>query len=93
MSDRSSSGRVEYRVQPSASLPDGYRDGFVAIIGDSRDISEGEVLHVGHPVVQAAIEDARRATASPFRVVFEAAQRSRCRMICDRLPGVAADSW
>jgi hypothetical protein len=63
-------GRVEYRVQPSASLPNGYREGFVAIIGDSRDISEGEALHVGHPVVQAAIEDARRATASPFRVVF-----------------------
>jgi superfamily II DNA or RNA helicase len=63
-------GRVEYRVQPSASLPNGYREGFVAIIGDSRDISEGEALHVGHPVVQAAIEDARSATASPFRVVF-----------------------
>lgn len=63
-------GRVEYRIQPSASLPEGYRDGFVAIIGDSRDIREGEVLHVGHPVVQAAIEDARRATSSSFRVVF-----------------------
>ena len=70
MSGRRRPGRVEYRVQPSGSLPDGYRDGFVAIIGDSRDLSEGEVLHVGHPVVQAAIEDARRATADPFRVTF-----------------------
>jgi adenine-specific DNA-methyltransferase len=70
------SGRVEYRIQPSTSLPDGYRGGLVAIIGDSRDIREGEVLHVGHPVVQAAIEDARRATSSPFRAVFGPINRS-----------------
>lgn len=65
-------GRVEYRIQPSALMPEGYQDSFLAIIGDSRDISEGEVLHVGHPVVQAAIEDARRTTAGPIRVVLGA---------------------
>ncbi len=65
-------GRVGYRVQSHAALPDGYRDGFVAIVGDARAISEGEALHVGHPVVQAAIDAARRATDSPLHVVFEA---------------------
>src|SRR5262249_47041082 len=65
-------GQVAYQVRPSASLPDGYRGGFIAVVGDSRDIGEGEVLHVGHPVVQAAIEAARRATDAPLRVVFEA---------------------
>jgi hypothetical protein len=39
-------------------------------VGDSRDLGEGEVLHLGHPVVQGAIEDARRETANPLRVVF-----------------------
>jgi hypothetical protein len=63
-------GRVEYHIEPSVRMPEGYQDGLLAIIGDSRDIGEGEVLHVGHPVVQAAIEDARRATASPIRVVL-----------------------
>jgi hypothetical protein len=63
-------GRVEYRIQAAAVLPDGYRDGTVAIIGDARDISQGEVLHLGHPIVQAAIEDARRSTATPFQVVL-----------------------
>lgn len=63
-------GRVEYQIQPSSLLPEGYRDGLVAIIGDSRDIREGEVLHVGHPVVQSAIEDSRRETSDPMRVVF-----------------------
>jgi hypothetical protein len=65
-------GRVAYRVQPSPSLPEGYREGFVASVGDSRSISEGEALHVGHAVVQAAVEAARRATDGPFHVVFEA---------------------
>jgi adenine-specific DNA-methyltransferase len=64
-------GRVEYEIQPSVLMPQGYQGGLFAIIGDSRDIREGEVLHVGHPVVQAAIEDARRATSGPIRVVLE----------------------
>ena len=65
-------GRVAYQVQPSESLPKGYREGFLASVGDSRNISEGEALHVGHAVVQAAVEAARRATNVPFQVVFEA---------------------
>jgi len=54
-------GRVEYRVEASDRLPEGYREGFVAIVGEPGD-AEGDVLYVGHLVVQAAIEDAR-ATA------------------------------
>ena len=67
-----SSSRVAYQVQPSADLPEGYREGFVAGVGDSRNIDEGEALHVGHAVVQAAVEAAQRATNGPFQVVFEA---------------------
>jgi len=66
-------GRVAYRVDASGSLPEGYREGFVACVGDSRSISEGEALHVGHPVVQAAVAAARQATNAPIGVVFEAA--------------------
>lgn len=65
-------GRVAYRVDASDSLPEGYRDGFEASIGDSRSISEGEALHVGHPVVQEAVTAARQATHEPFDLVFEA---------------------
>jgi hypothetical protein len=63
-------GRVEYRIQPSPLLPQGCREGVVAIVGDSRDIGDGEALHLGHPIVHTAIEDARRATRNPFRVIF-----------------------
>lgn len=65
-------GRVAYRVDASDSLPEGYRDGFDASIGDSRSISEGEALHVGHPVVQAAVGAAREATNAPLAFVIEA---------------------
>lgn len=67
---RQEPGHVEYRVSPSDALPDGYRSGLVAIVGDARNVEEGESLHVGHPIVKAAIEDARRVTATPLRVVL-----------------------
>ena len=66
-------GRVAYQVDASDLLPEGYREGFVASVGDSRSISEGESLHVGHPVVQAAVAAARQATSAPVDLVFDAA--------------------
>ncbi len=63
--------RVVYEIRPSAALPDGYREGFVGCIGDSRDLAEGESLHVGHDVVRAAVDAARRATDAPLHVVSE----------------------
>ena len=66
-----SDGRVLYTVQASAALPDGYRDGFVGCVGDSRNIGEGEALHVGHDVVRAAVDAARRSTDAPLQAVLE----------------------
>jgi hypothetical protein len=63
-------GRVEYRVEPSDRLPEGYREGFVAVVGEANERGEGDVLYVGHPVVQAAIADARTATVTPASAVF-----------------------
>src|SRR5207249_267827 len=69
---RTFQGRVEYRVAPSAKLPDGYGVGAILVIGDSRDLSEGEIVHLGHPLVRAAIQEAREATARPFAVALVA---------------------
>ena len=63
-------GRVEYRVEASDRLPEGYREGFVAVVGEPSERGEGDVLYVGHPVVQAAIADARTATVTPASAVF-----------------------
>ena len=64
-------GCVEYRVGPSPRLPNGFQGGFIAMVGDSRGVGEVEVLHVGHVVVQAAIDAARRATDMELHVVFK----------------------
>ncbi|MBI2206572.1 MAG: hypothetical protein HYU41_22285 [Candidatus Rokubacteria bacterium] len=67
--DRSEApGRVVYRIARSAVLPEGYRDGPEVVIGDARDLREGDVLHLGHPLLHAAVEEARRATQSVFTV-------------------------
>jgi hypothetical protein len=38
------------------------------LIGQARDLSEGEPLHPGHAFVRAAVEEARQATSQPFAV-------------------------
>jgi hypothetical protein len=61
---------VEYRVESSRLLPEGYRDVFVAVVGELNERGEGDVLYVGHPVVQAAIADARTTTVTPAHAVL-----------------------
>jgi adenine-specific DNA-methyltransferase len=64
-------GRVRYVVAASPVLPVGYQDGFTAIVGDARDIAEGEGLNVGHPIVRAGLEEVRRTTRLPLAVVLQ----------------------
>lgn len=56
------------RVDASAALPQDLREGFVAHLGDSRGVTDVEPLHLGHPLVRAAIDEARRATAGHVTV-------------------------
>jgi adenine-specific DNA-methyltransferase len=62
------SGHILYRISPSLDLPEEYRDGGVFLIGHAHDLSEGEPLHPGHPLVRAAIDEARQATARRLTV-------------------------
>lgn len=63
-------GRVVLHIHPGPQLPADYRDGGDVIIGDTRDLRDGDVLHAGHPLVRAAIDEARGASVKPFRVRF-----------------------
>jgi len=63
-------GRVEYWMGPSPRLPEGYREGASVVIGDSRDLSDGDLVHLGHPLVRAAIEEAREVTTTRLGVEF-----------------------
>lgn len=53
-------GRVRYRIAPGEALPPELRDGAEVTVGGG---DEGEPLHLAHPLVTAALEETRRATA------------------------------
>jgi adenine-specific DNA-methyltransferase len=60
--------RITYRVLSSPHLPDRYQDGGTFLIGHARDLNEGGLLHSGHPLVTAALDEARQATSRPLEV-------------------------
>jgi adenine-specific DNA-methyltransferase len=61
-------GRITYDIAPSPSLPEAHRDGGLFLIGDAREGGPGEQLHPGHPIVRAAVDEARQATSRPLVV-------------------------
>lgn len=63
---------VRLRVGANASLPEDLRDGFVAHVGDARSAGDGEALHLGHPLLRAALDEARTSSASVGAVRLEA---------------------
>jgi adenine-specific DNA-methyltransferase len=58
--------RIVYQISSSPELPEAYRNGGTFLIGHAEDLSEGEPLHPGHPLVWSAVEEARKATVSPL---------------------------
>jgi hypothetical protein len=63
-------GRVVLHIHPGRQLPEDYRDGGEVMIGDTKDLRDGDVLHTAHPLVRAAIDEARDASGRPFKVRF-----------------------
>ena len=63
-------GNIRFELWPSERLPDGWREGGAAAIGEARDLADAEPLHLGHTLVQAAVAEAREATANSLRVAW-----------------------
>lgn len=61
-------GRVVLHIHPGPELPQDYQDGGEVVIGDTKDLRDGDVLHTAHPLVRAAIDEARSASGRPFKV-------------------------
>ncbi|MBX3023792.1 hypothetical protein KF840_02670 [bacterium] len=61
-------GAVVLRIAPCAALPEELREGLTVTVGRSAETAEAQPLHLGHPLVTAALDEARQATARPFRV-------------------------
>jgi Helicase conserved C-terminal domain/SNF2-related domain len=63
--------RVSYAIQPSPALPRGYQEGAHVCTGRALDPREGSVLHLGHPLIRAAVGEAREATRAPGLLGFK----------------------
>ncbi len=65
-------GRRVIHVRASRSAPP-LADGVSVALGPARDLSDTESLHLAHPLVVAAVEEARAAGSGHFRVRFDLA--------------------
>jgi hypothetical protein len=64
-------GHVRFDVPPSQLLPEGLTVGAAVVAGKTNELEDGDSLHLGHPLVEAAVREARTATGQPFRVAWK----------------------
>ena len=63
-------GRIRFEISPSELLPGDWRGGGNAVIGEARNLEDAEPLHLGHPLVMAAVAEARDAAPLGLRVAW-----------------------
>jgi superfamily II DNA or RNA helicase len=66
----SGDGQVRFDLSASAELPEGWRGGGSIGVGSAKDMEGVDPLHLGHPLVRAAVEEARQATQKRFFVTW-----------------------
>ena len=57
-----------YKIGPSEALPEGLREGVTVAIGGTEGLEDADPVHLGHPLVTAALEEARSVTKHSFRL-------------------------
>jgi hypothetical protein len=62
-------GQVRFEFAASALLPEGFRDGGAVVVGPGRALGDDTLYH-GHPLVEAAVEEARAASGKRFQVAW-----------------------
>jgi hypothetical protein len=63
-------GYVLFELSPSTRLPEGWREGGTIVVGQARDREDADPVHLGHPLVQAAVDEARAATQQRCSVAW-----------------------
>lgn len=63
-------GNIRFELSASDRLPDGWRNGGIVAIGEARNLEDADALHLGHPLVQAAVTEARDATCTQSPVAW-----------------------
>lgn len=66
-------GRRVIHIQASRALPKPLAGGVSVALGPARNLGDTESLHLAHPLVVAAVEEARTAGGGHFRVRFDLA--------------------
>jgi hypothetical protein len=64
-------GHVRFEFESSPRLPEGFEKGGTVVAGRGNEADGFDSLHPGHPLVQAAINEARAATQARFRVTWK----------------------
>ena len=67
---RESEERRVLHFGASGRLPTAFRNGGSVVVGDARGLPTADPLHLGHPLIRAAVDDVRRRCAGAFRVAF-----------------------
>lgn len=67
---RKAEGRVYYEISASAQLPPGLSAGLEVAVGHAKGLEDTDPVHLGHPLLQAAVEEARAASAAVHQVRF-----------------------
>lgn len=63
-------GRRTITVLPSSCLPESLSAGLTVALGATHDLDEIESLHLAHPLIEAAVSEARAAGTGRFRLRF-----------------------
>jgi hypothetical protein len=63
-------GTSVIHIGASPALPEGLRSGVSVIVGRAKDLAEVEPVHLTHPLIEAAVQEARREGTGSFRVRF-----------------------
>lgn len=71
---REEAGRVRFAIAQGSGLPDGLDGGLTVISGPAEGDDRADFLHLGHPLLEAAVAEARRASDRPFQVRLELAE-------------------
>ena len=69
-------GRIFLELSAFPALPEELREGVQVAIGHAKDLEDTDPVHLGHPLVRAALEESRAATEGRLRARFKLNDKS-----------------
>ena len=69
-------GRIFLELSAFPALPEELREGVQVAIGHAQDLEDTDPVHLGHPLVRAALEESRAATEGRLRARFKLNDKS-----------------